>query len=94
MVGGNLCGVATLLHNHEELGTVGNVVELDMRATKGGFDDAVGVGLDILNDASVQAVGGLAASDAAQYSIHHSRGFRLGQSLGPALGPLFGQLFQ
>ena len=87
MVGGNLCGAATLLYDYEELGTVGNVVEIEMRAAPSSFDDAVGVDLDILNDASVQATGGQAASEAAQYSFHHSRGF----PLGPSLGPLFGQ---
>ena len=86
MHGGNLCGAAALLYDSRS-GVVGNVVEIEMRAAPGAFDDAVGVGLDILNDASVQATGGQAASEAAQYSFHHSRGF----PLGPSLGPLFGQ---
>ena len=89
--GGNLCRVAALLDGCEEPAAVGDVVKIEMRAAPGGFYDTVGMGLDILNEASVQTADGQAASEAAQNSLHHSRGLRLGQPLGPSFGPLFGQ---
>ena len=58
VVGRNLHRAAAPLDGYEELGTVGDVVEIEMRAAPGSFDDVVGMGFDILNDASVQTAGG------------------------------------